>query len=263
MSKYYGKVVLVTGASSGIGKAIAACLAGKGYIVYGESGPVKMLQMDVCSEESVKAAVEKVLELEGELGIVINNAGTGIAGSVEDTSSEEAMQQFDANFFGMHRVIRQVLPSMRKYGRGLIINISSVGAIFPIPFQSMYVASKAAVEGMSGSLRNELRPYGIKVAVVEPGDTKTGFTGSRQLVKAGGKGSVYSEQSGRSVAVMERDEMNGHDPAMVAKVVEKLVRRRNPPVCVVVGVKYKLLVFLKRLVPKTAESFVVSKMYEG
>jgi short-subunit dehydrogenase len=286
MNKYYGNVVLVTGASSGIGKAIAEYLAQKGYNVYGTSrkpqtaggtgslangktdeaasaSAVKMLQMDVCSDESVKAAVEQVMAAEGELGIVINNAGMGIAGSVEDSSPEEVFLQFDTNFFGMHRVIRQVLPAMRKRGRGLIINMSSVGAVFPIPFQAMYVASKAAIEGMSGSLRNELRPFGIKVSMVEPGDTKTGFTGSRVFVKAGGTGSAYSKQSEKSIAVMEHDEKNGPDPIVVARVVGKIISRKNPPLCVAVGLQYKIMIFLKRLIPKALESFVVAKMYEG
>ncbi len=293
LNKYYGNVVLVTGASSGIGKSIAEYLSRKGYRVYGTSrrlrltagadcsavaqtassvngfgavasgGFIKMLQLDVCSEEAVKAAVEQVLEAEGELGIVINNAGMGIAGSVEDTSPQEAFQQFDTNFFGMHRLIRQVLPSMRKQGRGLIINMSSVGAVFPIPYQSMYVASKAAIEGMSGSLRNELRPFGIKVALVEPGDTKTGFTESRLFVNAGGESSAYSVYSKKSIAVMERDEVNGPEPFGVAKAVEKIIRRRNPPVCIAVGIKYKLLVFLKRIIPRALEAFIVSKIYEG
>jgi len=187
----------------------------------------------------------------------------GIAGSVEDTSSQEAFMQFDTNFFGMHRVVRQVLPSMRKRGRGLIINMSSVGAVFPIPYQSMYVASKAAIEGMSGSLRNELRSFGIKVALVEPGDTKTGFTGSRVFVKAGGDRSVYAEHSKKSIAVMERDESNGPEPIVVARVVGKIINRRNPPMCVAVGLQYKLLVFLKRLIPKELEAYIVSMMYKG
>jgi len=296
MSKYYGNVVLVTGASSGIGKSIAEYLAHMGYRVYGtsrkvsdngsklqvevnssglvktsgttagqedlniNSGFVKMIQMDVCNEESIKAAVEYILETEGELGIVINNAGIGIAGSIEDTSPQEAFLQFDTNFFGVHRVIRQVLPSMRKQGKGLIINISSVGAVFPIPFQGMYVASKAAIEAMSGTLRNELRPFGIKVSLVEPGDTKTGFTKNRVFVKAG-ENSVYADQSRKSIAIMEHDEENGPDPVVVARVVEKLINKKNPPVCVAVGLQYKLLVFFKRLVPKRFESYVVSKMY--
>jgi short-subunit dehydrogenase len=281
MSEQYGKVVFVTGASSGIGRSVAVYLAGKGYKVYGTSrkskpegageperfgssgGFVKMLQMDVCSEASVKAAIENVIGLEGEIGVVVNNAGMGIAGSVEDTSPEEALLQLNTNFFGMHRVIRQVLPYMRKRGRGLIVNMSSVGALFPIPYQSMYVASKAAIEGMSGSLRNELRPFGIKVSMVEPGDTKTGFTASRIFVKEGGEGSAYKKYSDKSVAVMEHDETHGPDPIVVAKVVGKLMEKRNPPVVKTVGLQYKLLVFMKRLVPKALESFVVGKMYEG
>jgi short-subunit dehydrogenase len=284
MGMYYGKVVLVTGASSGIGRSIAEYLAKMGYRVYGTSrkaqeavdfgedngsggkgsgGFIKMLQLDVRSEESVKKAIETVITAEGELGIVVNNAGMGIAGSVEDTSYEEAMLQFDTNFFGAHRVIRNVLPYMRKHGRGLIINMSSVGAVFPIPYQSMYVASKAAIEGMTGSLRNELRPFGIKVAMVEPGDTKTGFTASRVFVKAGGKESPYYEYSKKSVAVMEHDEMNGADPEAVAKVVAKLIKRKNPPLCVAVGFMYKALVFMKRLVPRSFEAYIVSRMYKG
>lgn len=283
MKKHYGNVVLVTGASSGIGKACAEYLAQMGYKVYGTSrkapeipdtgekdgqaansskkSGITMIRMDVCSEESVKAAVSKIIELEGEIGIVVNNAGMGIAGSVEDTSPDEAFLQMDTNFFGMHRVIRQVLPYMRQKGRGLIINISSVGALFPIPYQSMYVASKAAVEGMTGSLRNELRPFGIKVAFVEPGDTRTGFTGNRMFVKQDGESSAYWQYSKKSVAIMEKDEMNGPDPAAVARAVAKLTGRKNPPVCVTVGLKYKIVVFLKRFVPKSLESFIVSKMY--
>jgi short-subunit dehydrogenase len=279
MGMYYGNVVLVTGASSGIGKSIAEYLAKMGYRVYGTSrkaqeavifsedkdsgGLIKMLQLDVRSEESVKKAIETIIAAEGELGIVINNAGMGIAGSVEDTSYEEAMLQFDTNFFGVHRVIRNVLPYMRKHGRGLIINMSSVGAVFPIPYQSMYVASKAATEGMTGSLRNELRPFGIKVAMVEPGDTKTGFTASRVFVKAGGKESPYYEYAQRSVAVMEHDEMNGADPEAIARVVAKLIKRKNPPLCSAVGFMYKALVFMKRLVPRSFEAYIVSRMYKG
>ncbi len=281
MSSQYGNVVFVTGASSGIGRSVAVYLARKGYRVYGTSrksrpedsgeserfessgGFVKMLLMDVCSEASVKAAIEKVIGLEGEIGVVVNNAGIGIAGSVEDTSPEEAFLQLDTNFFGMHRVIRQVLPYMRKKGRGLIVNMSSVGALFPIPYQSMYVASKAAIEGMSGSLRNELKPFGIKVSMVEPGDTKTGFTAGRIFVKEGGKGSAYKKYSDKSVAVMEHDETHGPDPIVVAKVVGKVIEKRNPPVVKTVGLQYKLLVFMKRLIPKALESFVVGKMYEG
>jgi short-subunit dehydrogenase len=276
----YGNVVLVTGASSGIGKAIAEYLAQKGYRVYGtsrktqnnagkehDSGEgkpvVNFICMDVCSEESVKTAVDEIVRREGELGIVINNAGIGIAGSVEDTSPEETLLQFDTNFFGVHRVLRQVLPIMRTQKKGLIINISSVGALFPIPYQAMYIASKAALEALSGSLRNELRPFGIKVSVVEPGDIKTGFTKNRIFVKESGDNLAYAEYCKKSVAVMEKDEQNGPDPVVVARAIWKIIERKNPPACVAVGMRYKMLTFAKRLVPKAFESFVVSKMYGG
>ncbi len=275
MKKYYGNVVLITGASSGIGKSCAEYIAGLGYKVYGTSrkapenefevreNEITMIRMDVCSDDSVSAAIERIIELEGEIGIVVNNAGMGIAGAVEDTSPQEAFLQMDTNFFGVHRVIRQVLPHMRKKGRGLIINMSSVGALFPIPYQSMYVAAKAAVEGMTGALRNELRPFGIKVAFVEPGDTKTGFTGSRIMTSESGEESAYSEYCKKSIAVMERDETNGPDPIVVARVIGRLAKRKNPPVCITVGLQYKILVFFKRLIPKSLESYVLSKMYKG
>ena len=274
-----GNVVIITGASSGIGKAIAEFLMEKGYKVYGTSrkqsagdivakaaageGFIKMLQLDVCSEESVGDAIGWVLAAEGRIDVVINNAGMGIAGSIEDTSPEEAFKQFDTNFFGMHRVIRQVLPAMRKQGSGLIVNISSVAAVFPIPYQAMYVACKAAVEGLSGCLRNEVRPFGIKVALVEPGDTKTGFTDSRVISTASDENSAYAGFFRKSLDVMIRDETNGPDPVVVAREVYRVMKRRNPPVRVVVGLKYKIFVFIVRIIPAIFKSFVISKMYAG
>ena len=274
-----GNIVIITGASSGIGKAVAEFLMEKGYKVYGTSRKqyaddivakaaagdsfIKMLQLDVCSEESVRDAVNRVLAAEGRIDVVINNAGMGIAGSIEDTSPEEAFKQFDTNFFGMHRMIRQVLPAMRKQGSGLIVNISSVAAVFPIPYQAMYVACKAAVEGMSGCLRNEVRSFGIKVALVEPGDTKTGFTDSRVISTASDENSAYAGFFRKSLNVMIRDEKNGPDPVVVAREVCRVIKRRNPPVRVVVGLKYKIFVFIVRVIPAIFKSFVISKMYEG
>lgn len=271
-----GKVVLVTGASSGIGKSVAELLAAKGCRVYGTSrkqysqdviltgtgsGFLKMLQLDVCSGESVQEAVDAVMAIEGRIDVLVNNAGMGIAGSVEDTSTEEAFRQFNTNFFGVHRMVRQILPIMRKQGQGLIINISSVAAQFAIPFQSMYSASKAAIEAMSEALRIEAAPYGVRVALVEPGDTKTGFTDSRQFVAAAGEESPYREKFTKSVHVMIKDEMNGPEPVVVARAVWKTMARKNPSVRVVVGLKYKVFVFLKRLVPARFMLFILSKMY--
>jgi len=279
MGNNNGDVVLVTGASSGIGKAIAEKLARLGYKVYGTSrkqqpldssntvqeyasGFFKLIQLDVCSEESVKNAVEYVLEKEGTIDVLINNAGFGIAGSVEDTSTEEAQKQFDTNFFGVHRMIRHILPVMRKNRKGIIINISSVAGIFSIPFQSMYSASKYALEAMSEALRVEVKPFGIKVVLVEPGDTRTEFTSRRQIVAAADdENSVYKESFKRSLNTMIRDETNGPEPDVVAKVVIKVLKRKNPPVRVVVGASYKVLVLLKRFVPARFVEYIIEKLY--
>lgn len=277
MKTLYGKVVLVTGASSGIGKSVAEFLRDKGYNVYGTSrkpqpengnsrtsegnGFLKMLQMDVCSEESVKQAISHIVEIEGTLDIVVNNAGIGIAGSVEDTSPDEAFKQLDTNFFGMHRVIRYSAPIMRKQQNGIIVNISSVAAQFSIPFQSMYSASKAAIEAVSEVLRTELKPFGVKVVIIEPGDTKTGFTDSRVFVKDADENSVYRKAFTKSIGVMIKDETNGPDPIVVTKQLYRILSKRNPPVRVVVGLQYKILTFLKRLLPTRLVSYVLSKMY--
>ncbi len=271
-------VVLVTGASSGIGKAIAERLARLGYRVYGTSrkqkplddkslekqyGPgfFKLIQLDVCNEESVKNAVEYVLEKEGTIDVLVNNSGFGIAGSVEDTSTEEAQKQFDTNFFGVHRMLRHVLPVMRKNRKGTIINISSVAGIFSIPFQSVYSASKYALEALSEALRVEVKPFGIKVVLVEPGDTRTEFTSRRQIVTAAGENSVYKESFERSLNTMVRDEINGPEPDVVAKVVIKILRRKNPPVRVVVGASYKAMVILKRFIPARFVEYIIGKLY--
>ncbi len=277
MKKVYGNVVLVTGASSGIGKSTAELLMSHGFKVYGTSrkpqseknmqkaeagdGFLKMLQMDVCSEDSIKAAIGKIILEEGRIDIVVNNAGMGIAGAAEETSAEEAYLQLDTNFFGMHRVCRHIISIMREQGRGLIINISSVAAHFPIPFQAMYSASKSAAEALSEAMRTEVAPFGVRVAIVAPGDIKTGFTGSR-VIAAGSNGeSVYCSRFKKSLGVMERDEMNGPDPIVIARAVWKLTGRKNPPVRTVVGFQYKLFVFLKRFLPSRFAAFVIARMY--
>lgn len=280
MDSVYGNVVLITGASSGIGKAIAEYLAGKGFRVYGTSrkqrlededtaiiksddskGFFKMLQLDVCSEESAIRAINHVVEKEGTIGILINNAGFGIGGSVEDTSIEEAYRQFDTNFFGVLRMCRNTVPIMRKQGKGLIINISSVAGLISIPYQSMYSASKFAVEAASEVLRMEVKPFGIKVAIVEPGDTRTGFTESRKMVEALKGNSAYKESCEKAIKAMAASEEKGPGPEGVVKVVAKIIRMKNPPIRKAVGFSYKLFVFLKRLLPSRFVEFAVSKLY--
>ncbi|MHB8928673.1 MAG: SDR family oxidoreductase [Bacillota bacterium] len=277
MADGYGKTVLVTGASSGIGKAVAGYLRDRGYHVYGgarrvpaeggvpeagkDGGFVKMLRMDVRDDASVKAAVEQVLAAEGDLGVVVSCAGFGLAGAVEDTTPEEAQAQFETNFFGPLRVYRAVLPTMRRRGGGLIVTVSSVAGFIPLPYQSMYSASKYALEAMTESLRMEVAPFGVKVSLIEPGDIKTGFTSARAWVEAAKGDSVYKERCQRAVAAMEKSELAGPGPEVVVRVLAGLMRAKNPAARVIVGTQYKLVGFLKRIVTDRFLEFVLVKMY--
>jgi short-subunit dehydrogenase len=276
---YDNSVVLVTGASSGIGKAIAERLANLGCKVYGTSrnaengkivfsgsesvngskGFVKLIRLDVCDKTSVEEAVQYVLDTEGRIDILVNNAGFGASGPIEETSAEEAYSQFNTNFFGMHRMCRKVLPVMRNQGKGLIINIGSVAGLFAIPYQSMYSASKYAMEAYTEALRMEVKDFGIRAVVIEPGDTKTGFTENRYFSQES-KESVY-KKSKASIEKMMKDEINGGSPEEIAKVVEKLLYKRNPPVRVTVGLIYKIFVFLKRILPSRLVEYILEKMY--
>jgi short-subunit dehydrogenase len=279
MKKLHGDVVLVTGASSGIGKAIAENLAGRGYRVYGttrkqiddiknralsdiskKEGFLEMINLDVCIEESAKKAIEYIKAKEGKLDILINNAGFGIAGAVEDTTVEEAKSQFETNFFGVHRMIRHVMPVMRTQKRGMIINISSVGSLITIPYQSMYCASKRAVEALTEALRIEAKQFGVTAVLVEPGDTKTGFTDRRKFIAAL-ESSVYAENCKKAVSTMENDEINGENPEAVAHVILSILKKRKPPVRKTVGFKYKVFVLLKRIIPPHFEEFIISRIY--
>lgn len=278
MNSAYGNVVLITGASSGIGKGTAEYLKNQGFRVYGTSrkthpedngqdnaktpdtGFIRTIQLDVCSEESVKNAVDYVIQKEGHIDILINNAGYGIAGSVEDTSLDEAYSQLNTNFFGMLRMCRKVLPHMRKQQNGLIINISSVAGLISIPYQSMYSASKYAIEAVTEAMRIEVEPFGIKVSMVEPGDTRTGFTDKRQFVAAAND-PAYEERFTKSINSMIKSEMNGPGPDKVVKAVARIISSKNPPIRITAGFSYKAIVFLKRILPARLVAFAVSKIY--
>lgn len=263
------KVVLVTGASSGIGKAAAKLFYEKGYIVYGtsrreaveSSDGIAMLKLDVTDDASVQDCVQQVLQREGQIDVLVNNAGYGIAGAVEDTSAEEVKSQLETNLVGLHRMCAAVLPVMRRQGGGKIINISSVAGFIAIPYQAFYSVSKYAVEGYSRALRNEVAQFGIRVTIIQPGDTKTGFTKGRVTASGSGKDSAYYERVCKSVARMERDEQNGASPESVAKVIFRAAQAKNPPVAVAVGAPYKLIKFALRLMPERFVSFVLGKLY--
>ncbi len=255
----HGGVTFITGATSGIGRAIALELASNGCRVYGAgrrampdepiaAGFVRYIAMDVTDENSVKTALDSVISTEGRLDVLINCAGNGIAGAVEETDSTEAQFQFDVNFFGAARAARLALPIFRKQRSGVILNISSVGADFALPFQSYYSASKAALNAWTDALRMEMRPFGVQVALVCPGDTKTGFTGARAY-SAGTKSSAYKAALGKAVYAMKRDELNGDEPEAIAKAVVRLLKRKRLPHRITTGFGYKCIMLAKRLLP--------------
>jgi NAD(P)-dependent dehydrogenase (short-subunit alcohol dehydrogenase family) len=228
-------VAIVTGASSGIGAACAGALAALGHRVYGTSrdpafrpDAFRPLTMDVCSDPSVAAGVVAVLAAEGRIDVAVNSAGYGLAGAVEDTSLDEARRQLETNFFGSLRVCRAVLPAMRGRGSGLIVNVSSIGGVIGLPFQGLYSASKFALEGLSESLRQEVKPFGIRVVLVEPGDVATAITRNRVLAAAAADGSAYREPFARALRIIEKEEAAGVAPGSVAELVARLVQTGSP-----------------------------------
>ncbi len=251
------KVVLVTGASSGIGCACADLLAHNGSTVYGASrsvaeGPTEggwnSLPMDVRDEAAVARGVERILAEAGRLDAVVNSAGFGIAGAVEDTSVDEALDLFQTNTFGVLRVCRAALPSFRAQGNGTIVNISSIGGRIGLPFQGLYSASKFALEGLTEALRMEVNPLGVRVVLVEPGDTRTGFTVQRQRTTASGTNEAYRERFARALHRIEHDELGGGDPAAVARLVLRVLGHPSPRLRYTVGNPFQRLAVHARAV---------------
>ena len=228
--------MLVTGASSGLGAATAAHLAGLGHRVYAASrrGTVDStsaalpLKMDVDDDGSVEAGVDEVWRHEGRIDVVVN-----CAGPIEDTPLAMAQAQFDTNVFGVLRVCQRVLPLMRRQRAGLIVNVTSIAGELSLPFQGIYSATKFAVEGLSEALRAEVRPFGIQVVLVQPGDFCTGFTDARRTVAA--DGSPYAARSVRALETAASDERAGADPRQLARVIERIVDSRRPKLRYVVG----------------------------
>ncbi|HEX2210132.1 MAG TPA: SDR family oxidoreductase [Longimicrobium sp.] len=234
------RVVLVTGASSGIGAACARHLRDRGFRVFGtsrnpectESG-VEMVAMDVDSDASVAAGVAAVLRRGGRIDAVVNNAGWAHAGAVEDTPADEARAQMETNFFGTWRVCRAVLPAMRAAGRGHIVNVGSIGGRAGLPFQAAYSASKFAVAGFTEALSGEVRPFGIHAVLVEPGNYRTGITGKRRVCT--GERSPYAAVFRKVLEIVERDENRGADPVEVARLVGRILETRSPRLRYMVG----------------------------
>lgn len=258
-------VAVVTGGSSGIGQCTAKALAAAGYRVYdfsrhdaGTDG-ITHIRADVTDEPAVRRAVTQVLEKEGRLDVLVNCAGFGISGAVEFTELEQAKRQFEVNFFGMVNVTRAALPAMRGAGHGRIINVSSVAAAAPIPFQTFYSASKAAVNSYTCTLANEVRPCGITVAAVQPGDIRTSFTGARVKLALGDE--VYGGRISRSVAKMEKDERGGMSPEAAGAYICKIIRKRRVKPLYAIGFSYKCVCVLCKVLPCSVLNRLIGIIY--
>lgn len=264
------RTVLVTGASSGMGKAFAELLAVNGYRVFGTSrganfseiNGVTMVPMDVNECESVRAAVDYVYNEAGALDVLVNNAGFGISGAVEDTTVEEAKLLFETNFFGVHRVCGAVIPIMREQGQGHIVNIGSIGGVVSIPFQAFYSASKSALASLSDGMSMELKPFGIRVTRIEPGDYQTGFTANRSKVVQSCGDSPYRGRCQSAVSVMEHDEKNGADPQQLAVSLLAILQMKNPGLVYREGMLMQTtLVKLLPLIPRSWTEKLIMKIY--
>lgn len=250
-------VILVTGVSSGIGEAIAALLAERKFRVFGtqrrpsedERVPhnVELVPLDVRDEQSVRSALQIVLDRAGRIDAVINNAGYTLVGALEETSIDEAKALFETNFFGVLRMNQAVLPVMRKQGQGRIINIGSATGFVPAPYQGIYSASKHALEGYSESLDHEVRQFGIRVSVVEPGFTRTHIDQNAEL--ASELIPAYANDRGQVIASVKVNNANGKDPAEVALVVWKALTARSPRLVYLAGSDARLVSRLKKFAP--------------
>ncbi|MFT3885285.1 MAG: SDR family oxidoreductase [Flavobacteriales bacterium] len=262
------KVILITGGSSGLGQAMCRRLAEAGHLVVGtarkpEGAPANytLQAMDITDEASVQQAVEAVIARHGRIDVLINNAGIGIQGPAEDIPADLGQRLFDANFFGLHRVCRAVLPGMRGRKSGLIINISSIAANFGLPYRAFYSASKAAVDRYSEALSIELRPFNVKVVVVQPGEFNTAIANNR--LRPATISEAYAKSYARAMEVLGGSMHDSRDPDELAVVVARIINDPAPALVyrVAQGMQ-KLSVLLKKLLPGRRFERMVGKHYE-
>jgi len=257
------KVVLITGASSGIGKSIGLFLKEKGFIIYGtsrnpdkvtDSGGLKLLSLDVTNGGSIAKAVATIINEQGKLDVLVNNAGVGITGPIEETPTEEMQNAFNTNFYGPINVMKAVLPQMRKQGSGLIINITSIAGYMGLPFRGVYSATKGALELVTEAMRMETKAFGIQITNLAPGDFATNIASGRYHTPVYDD-SPYKETYGMSLKEMDSHVDEGGDPDEVAKQIFKIINTEKPKIHYKVGAfMQKFSIVLKRVLP--------DKMYE-
>ncbi|TQD39315.1 SDR family oxidoreductase [Haloflavibacter putidus] len=264
------EVVLITGASSGIGKAIGNFLYQKGYKVYGTSRNPKQKEqdgicfvaLDVTKKESILTAVEEVLKAEGKIDFLINNAGMGITGPLEETPDEEIQKVFDTNYFGVLRVIKAVLPSMRKRKTGFIINITSIAGYMGLPYRGIYSATKGALELTTEAYRMELKEFNIKMTNIAPGDFATNIAAGRYHAPVK-EASPYAKNYKRTLELMDEHVDKGKDPIIMAQKVYAVMQEDNPTIHYKVGEwLQKFSIALKHILPDKWYEKMLMKHYK-
>jgi NAD(P)-dependent dehydrogenase (short-subunit alcohol dehydrogenase family) len=261
------KVILITGVSTGFGKETSELLARAGHKVYGTvrkdtgyQGSVNILKMDLLEAGSVKRAVAGVIEKEGRIDVLINNAGMHIGGPIETTPVENIRLQMDTNLLGTVILTQEVLPFMRKQGGGKIINFSSIGGLLGLPYQGIYSAAKFALEGFSEALRIEVRQFNIKVVIINPSDFHTNNTAN--FLSPTGPDDPYYIQYEKTLATIEKDETNGWEPQLLARRIVKIVECKNPRQRYIIATFLsKLAVTLKHILPGRLFSRLLGYFY--
>lgn len=264
------KVVLITGASSGIGKAIANFLSEKGFKVYGTSRNPKniknfsfeLIALDVLNVETITKAVRFIIEKEGKIDVLVNNAGMGITGPIEDTPTDEMRSVFNTNLFGAIDVMKAVLPQMRTQKTGTIINVTSIAGYMGLPFRGLYSATKGALEIVTEAARMEVKPFGIKIVNVAPGDFATNIAAGRYHTPVF-ENSAYKENYQANLDLMDAHVSGGMNPIEMAKVVFKIINTKNPKIHYKVGgFMEKFSIVLKRILPDRVYEKILMNHYK-
>ncbi|WP_157206410.1 SDR family oxidoreductase [Mariniflexile maritimum] len=264
------KVVLITGGSSGIGKSIGEFLTEKGFIVYGTSrnperyteSKFSILQLDVKKMETIQQTITTIIKKEGKLDVLINNAGAGITGAIEEIPESEIKANFDTNFFGPINVIKALLPQMRKQQSGLIINITSIAGYMGLPYRGIYSASKGALELLTEAFRMELKDFNIKMTNIAPGDFATNIAAGRYHAPLL-ENSPYKKPYGNTLELMNAHVDSGSDPNLMARAVLKVINTKNPKPHYKVGAfMQKFSIVLKRVLPDTVYEKMLMKHYK-